>query len=82
MQQIAEAVERVCAIDEAQRVDRGRDVENELAAAGRLEVEHRGQLLAAEQQVVGEEVAVDDALGQLAFEVARQVLDLVVERAA
>src|SRR5208337_657754 len=69
-------------VDKAQRVDRGRDVENKLAAAGGVEVEHGRQLLAAEQQVVGEDVAVNDAFGQFAFEIARQVLDLVVERAA
>src|SRR5208282_1438062 len=75
-------VERVGAIDKAQSIDRGRDIENKLAAAGGVEIEHRGQPFAAKQQVVGEDVAVDYALGQLAFEIPRQVLDLVVQRAA
>src|SRR5262249_38139071 len=61
---------------------RGRDVENKLAAAGGLEVEHRHQLLPAKQEIVREYVPVDYPLGQLAFEVSGQVLDFVVEGSA
>src|SRR5262249_32886036 len=46
---------------------------------GGLEIQHRHQLFTAKQQVVRKYVAVDDTLGQLAFEVSRQVLDFVVE---
>src|ERR1700680_2749275 len=80
MQQVAKAIERVTALDATQRVHRRRDIEDKFAPAGGLEVEHRSQLLAPKQQVVGEQIAVDYALGQLAFEIARQVLDLVFER--
>src|SRR5262249_34495130 len=52
----------------------------ELAAARRLEVEHGDELLALEDQVVVEEVAVDDALRQLVLEVVLEVIDLVVQR--
>ena len=50
-----------------------------LPAARRLEIEHRDLPLTAEQDVVGKQVAVDDALGQLGFQVAVQVVDLVVQ---
>src|SRR5262249_19251747 len=52
-----------------------------LAAARGLEVEDHDDLLALDDDVVVEEVAVDDALRQLRLEVVLEVVDLVVERA-
>src|SRR5262245_54083697 len=76
-----EALEIVAVGVDAERVHRRGEIEDELAAARRLEVEHRDQLLALEEQVVAEEVAVNDALRQLVLQVVLQVRHLVVERA-
>src|SRR5688572_337168 len=65
----------------AEGVHGGGQVEDELAARGSLEVEHRDELVAAEEEIVGEQIPVDDALRELALEIVPQVLDLVVERA-
>ena len=64
-----ELLQHVAPALEAERVDGGGQIEDELAARGRLEVEDRDDLLALEHDVVVEQVAVDDALGQLAFEI-------------
>src|SRR5581483_2661181 len=76
-----EAPELIARVVEAEGVDGGGQVVDELAAAGGLEVEHADDLLALEEQVVVEKVAVDDALRQLALEVVAKILDFVVERA-
>src|SRR5437667_81543 len=76
-----EALQTVAFAVEAERVHRGGEVEDELAARGGLEVEDGDHLVALHDQVVVKEVAVDDALRELRLEVVLQVVDLVVERA-
>src|SRR5262245_27876946 len=76
-----EALQVVLRAVEAERVHRGREVEDELTARRRLEVEDRDDLLALHDDVVVEEIAVDDALRKLRLEVVLEVIDLVVERA-
>src|SRR5271163_2565249 len=78
---MAEAIQRVLSVHEAQRIDGGGDIEDEFAPAGRLEIEHRDLRLTAEQDVIGEQVAVDNTLGQLGLQVTIQVVDLVVKGA-
>src|SRR5439155_10271592 len=79
--QCLEALELVALAVEAEGVHRGGEVEDELAAARRLEIEHGDDLVALEDDVVVEEIAVDDALRQLVLEISLEVIDLVVERA-
>src|SRR5262249_34409139 len=76
-----EALQLVGLAVETERVHRRREVEDELATAGGLEIEHADDLVALEEQVVVKQVSVDDALRELVLEVSAQVVDLVVERA-
>src|SRR4029077_14409998 len=74
-----EPLEIVALAVDAQRVHRGGQVEDELAAARGLEIDDGQQLVALEEKMVVEQVAVDDALRQLVLEVVLEVRDLVVE---
>src|SRR2546430_2462164 len=60
--QCLEPLQLVALAVEAERVHRGGEVEDELAAARRLEIEHGDDLVALEDDVVVEEIAVNDAL--------------------
>src|SRR5271156_2691118 len=82
MNQRAEAIERILTADEAQRVNRGGEVEDKLAPACGFKIQHGREPFAAKDQIIGEQIAVNHTLGQFTLEIVIQVLDLVIERAA
>src|SRR5262245_21588099 len=76
-----EALQVVAFPVNAEPIHGGGEVEDELAAARRLEAERGNELVALPQEIVAEEIAVDDALRQPVLEVVLEVRDLIVERA-
>ncbi len=64
----------------AQRVHRGREVEEKFSVTGRLEVQQPYDLLSPKEQVIGEQVAMNEALGESVILVFLLVADLVIQR--
>ena len=71
-------VEGVVAL-EAPGVERDGDVVGQRIVAGEIEVDQAGELVAEEEDVVGKEIGVDDALRQVGRPVGLQVIELLLD---